>query len=286
MNKRIMNIHPTITKNTGIKSNKILDNENQLKKNFINAPRSYSNKAKELLSSSSTKPKPKVYFVGPITNKTNTINNPKVLNPKIIPKNSGITNLNIVSCQKMKQVIRNSKPYNKLLAKSLYVSYNNSSTSTYRNVISSSSSSANKSKEKKNIIGYKNKNGIKCIYGKKNNRTMTNNISISKSSSRNKSNLTGNKSNTNNSTTSFYVASKDSANNLSNKNLSHPKTINNGLNIHHKKSAQGFKATTIKHLSGNCGFKKIGIKFSKCIGTKNDVKNNVQNNKNSGNVKN
>ena len=60
MNKRIMNIHPTITKNTGIKSNKILDNENQLKKNFINAPRSYSNKAKELLSSSSTKPKPKV----------------------------------------------------------------------------------------------------------------------------------------------------------------------------------------------------------------------------------
>ena len=145
-----MNIHPTITKNTGIKSNKILDNENQLKKNFINAPRSYSNKAKELLSSSSTKPKPKVYFVGPITNKTNTINNPKVLNPKIIPKNSGITNLNIVSCQKMKQVIRNSKPYNKLLAKSLYVSYNNSSTSTYRNVISSSSSSANKSKEKKN----------------------------------------------------------------------------------------------------------------------------------------
>ena len=119
---------------------------------------------------------------------------------------------------------------------------------------------------------------------------MTNKLSVSKSSSRNKSNLTNmtGKSNTNNSTTSFYVTSKESVNNLSNKNLSHPKIgVNNALKIRHKKSARGFKTKMITQLStSNGGLKKIGIKFNTGSGgEKISSKRNMLNVKNVENTK-
>ena len=237
---------------------------------FLNITRSSSNRGgKDNLTSSLSKQKGKIFFAKPLTSRSRNENAIKL---NVIPKTTA-TVINITPGQK-NHPINKPKPFNKLFTHSLYVSYNNSS-STYKTF---------------------NTNNQQTIGGTQKTLSILNKMGESKSSSRNQSKVNNL---VNNSTFSVFMNSKDSMNITSgtiekikkiSNNLGSTKNNNNEnisltkstLSNHNNSSSnsKGFK-NTIKHFSnGNLSslsHKKLGIKVKKKA-----IKSNNNNNEENG----
>ena len=233
---------------------------------FLNITRSSSNRGgKDNLTSSLSKQKGKIFFGKPLTSRSRNENAIKL---NVIPKTTA-TVINITPGQKA-HPINKPKPFNKLFTHSLYVSYNNSS-STYKT--------------------FNTNNQQQTIGGTQKTLSILNKMGESKSNSRNQS-----KSNNlvNNSTFSVFMNSKDSMNitsgtiekikKVSNLGNMGGGTSKNGENLSLTKStlsnhnnsnsnSKGFK-NTVKHFSnGNISslsHKKLGIKVKKKAMKQND----------------
>ena len=220
---------------------------------FLNITRSSSNRGgKDNLTSSLSKQKGKIFFAKPLTSRSRNENAIKL---NVIPKTTA-TVINITPGQKA-HPINKPKPFNKLFTHSLYVSYNNSS-STYKTF---------------------NTNNQQTIGGTQKTLSILNKMGESKSNSRNQSKVNNL---VNNSTFSVFMNSKDSMNITSGtiekiKKISNMAAVKNNENISLTKStlsnhnnsssnSKGFK-NTIKHFSnGNLSslsHKKFGIKVKK-----------------------
>ena len=215
---------------------------------FLNITRSSSNRGgKDNLTSSLSKQKGKIFFAKPLTSRSRNENAIKL---NVIPKTTA-TVINITPGQKAPPV------FNKLFTHSLYVSYNNSS-STYKT--------------------FNTNNQQKTIGGTQKTLSILNKMGESKGNSRNQSK--GNNL-VNNSTFSVFLNSKDSMNITSGtiekikkiatgkngkENVSLTKSTLNDHNNNSNSNSKGFK-NTIKHFSnGNLSslsHKKLGIKVKK-----------------------
>ena len=220
---------------------------------FLNITRSSSNRGgKDNLTSSLSKQKGKIFFAKPLTSRSRNENAIKL---NVIPKTTA-TVINITPGQKA-HPINKPKPFNKLFTHSLYVSYNNSS-STYKT--------------------FNTNNQQKTIGGTQKTLSILNKMGESKTNSRNQSK--GNNL-VNNSTFSVFMNSKDSMNITSgtiekikkiatgkngNENVSLTKSTLSNHNNNSNSNSKGFK-NTIKHFSnGNLSslsHKKLGIKVKK-----------------------
>ena len=220
---------------------------------FLNITRSSSNRGgKDNLTSSLSKQKGKIFFAKPLTSRSRNENAIKL---NVIPKTTA-TVINIAPGQKAPPVNK-AKPFNKLFTHSLYVSYNNSS-STYKT--------------------FNTNNQQKTIGGTQKTLSILNKMGESKGNSRNQSK--GNNL-VNNSTFSVFLNSKDSMNITSGtiekikkiatgkngkENVSLTKSTLNDHNNNSNSNSKGFK-NTIKHFSnGNLSslsHKKFGIKVKK-----------------------
>jgi hypothetical protein len=222
---------------------------------FLNITRSSSNRGgKDNLTSSLSKQKGKIFFAKPLTSRSRNENAIKL---NVIPKTTA-TVINITPAQKA-HPINKPKPFNKLFTHSLYVSYNNSS-STYKTF-------NNTNNQQQQTIG-----------GTQKTLSILNKMGESKSNSRNQSK--GNNL-VNNSTFSVFMNSKDSMNitsgtiekikkisNLGQKkqgggeNISLTKSTLSNHNNNSSSNSKGFK-NTIKHFSNSnlssLGHKKLGI---------------------------
>ena len=223
---------------------------------FLNITRSSSNRGgKDNLTSSLSKQKGKIFFAKPLTSRSRNENAIKL---NVIPKTTA-TVINITPGQKA-HPINKPKPFNKLFTHSLYVSYNNSS-STYKT--------------------FNTNNQQQTIGGTQKTLNILNKMGDSKSNSRNQS-----KANNlvNNSTFSVFMNSKDSMNITSNtiekikkisnlgigknatENISLTKSTLSNHNNNSNSNSKGFK-NAIKHFSnGNLSslsHKKLGIKVKK-----------------------
>ena len=235
---------------------------------FLNITRSSSNRGgKDNLTSSLSKQKGKIFFAKPLTSRSRNENAIKL---NVIPKTTA-TVINITPGQKA-HPINKPKPFNKLFTHSLYVSYNNSS-STYKT--------------------FNTNNQQQTIGGTQKTLSILNKMGDSKSNSRNQS-----KANNlvNNSTFSVFMNSKDSMN-ITSGTIEKIKKISNlggtgksgetvsltksTLSNHNNSSSnsKGFK-NTIKHFSnGNLSslsHKKLGIKVKKKTMKSND-ENDINN---------
>ena len=217
---------------------------------FLNITRSSSNRGgKDNLTSSLSKQKGKIFFAKPLTSRSRNENAIKL---NVIPKTTA-TVINITPGQKA-HPINKPKPFNKLFAHSLYVSYNNSS-STYKT--------------------FNTNNQQQTIGGTQKNLSLLNKMGDSKSNSRNKSKVNNL---VNNSTFSVFMNSKDSMNitsgtiekikkisNLGHDNSSLTKSTLHNYNNNNSNS-KGFK-NTVKHFSNgslnSLSHKKLGIKVKK-----------------------
>ena len=220
---------------------------------FLNITRSSSNRGgKDNLTSSLSKQKGKIFFAKPLTSRSRNENAIKL---NVIPKTTA-TVINIAPGQKAPPVNK-AKPFNKLFTHSLYVSYNNSS-STYKT--------------------FNTNNQQKTIGGTQKTLSILNKMGESKGNSRNQSK--GNNL-VNNSTFSVFLNSNDSMNITSGtiekikkiatgkngkENVSLTKSTLNDHNNNSNSNSKGFK-NTIKHFSnGNLSslsHKKFGIKVKK-----------------------
>ena len=228
---------------------------------FLNITRSSSNRGgKDNLTSSLSKQKGKIFFGKPLTSRSRNENAIKL---NVIPKTAA-TVINITPGQKNHQVNKQ-KPFNKLFTHSLYVSYNNSSST------------------------YKTFNSNNPPQGKQKNLSILNKIGEFKSNSRNQS-----KSNNlvNNSTFSVFMNSKDNVN-ITSGTIEKIKKISNiakgndntsltksTLSNHNNSNSTNNKVykSAIKHFSnGNLGslsHKKLGIKVKKNQAKSSDEENN------------
>ena len=238
---------------------------------FLNITRSSSNRGgKDNLTSSLSKQKGKIFFAKPLTSRSRNENAIKL---NVIPKTTA-TVINITPGQKAHPTNK-PKPFNKLFTHSLYVSYNNSS-STYKT--------------------FNTNNQQQTIGGTQKTLSILNKMGDSKSNSRNQS-----KANNlvNNSTFSVFMNSKDSMNitsgtiekikKISNlgggtgKNAENASLTKSTLSNHNNSSSnsKGFK-NTVKHFSnGNISslsHKKLGIKVKKKAIKSND-ENEINNRK-------
>ena len=182
---------------------------NYLGNAFLNITRSSSNRGpKDNLTSSLTKNKGKILFAKPLTSRSRNENAIKL---NVIPKTTA-TIINITQGQKMHnshQINNNNKPQkplNKLFTNSLYVSYNNSS-STYKTFNSNAPPN----------FGGGNQKSI----------NMSNKVD-SKSSSRNQSKNSNNNIINNSTFSSQFINSKDSAN-ITNSTIEKIKKISNNM---------------------------------------------------------
>ena len=237
---------------------------------FLNITRSSSNRGgKDNLTSSLSKQKGKIFFAKPLTSRSRNENAIKL---NVIPKTTA-TVINITPGQKAHPPNK-PKPFNKLFTHSLYVSYNNSS-STYKT--------------------FNTNNQQPTIGGTQKTLSILNKMGDSKSNSRNQSKVNNL---VNNSTFSVFMNSKDSMNITSGtiekiKKISNMggggmgKTENTSLTkstlSNHNNSTsngKGFK-NTVKHFSnGNLSslsHKKLGIKVKKKA-----IKSNDENGINNG----
>ena len=276
---------------------------NYLGNAFLNITRSSSNRGpKDNLTSSLTKNKGKILFAKPLTSRSRNENAIKL---NVIPKTTA-TIINITQGQKMHnshQINNNNKPQkplNKLFTNSLYVSYNNSS-STYKtfnsnappnfgggnqksinmsNKVDSKSSSRNQSKNSNNNI-INNSTFSSQFINSKDSANITNSTieKIKKISNNMGNSKISNKNslNENISMTKSTLSSRNNAN-VQNNNCSNN---NNNLNIN-SYNTKGYK-NAFKHFSnGNLSslsHKKLGIKVKKkaiksSIGEDNKVLNN------------
>ena len=276
---------------------------NYLGNAFLNITRSSSNRGpKDNLTSSLTKNKGKILFAKPLTSRSRNENAIKL---NVIPKTTA-TIINITQGQKMHnshQINNNNKPQkplNKLFTNSLYVSYNNSS-STYKtfnsnappnfgggnqksinmsNKVDSKSSSRNQSKNSNNNI-INNSTFSSQFINSKDSANITNSTieKIKKISNNMGNSKISNKNslNENISMTKSTLSSRNNAN-VQNNNFSNN---NNNLNIN-SYNTKGYK-NAFKHFSnGNLSslsHKKLGIKVKKkaiksSIGEDNKVLNN------------
>ena len=174
---------------------------------FLNITRSSSNRGgKDNLTSSLSKQKGKIFFAKPLTSRSRNENAIKL---NVIPKTTA-TVINITPGQKA-HPINKPKPFNKLFTHSLYVSYNNSS-STYKTF---------------------NTNNQQTIGGTQKTLSILNKMGESKSNSRNQSKVNNL---VNNSTFSVFMNSKDSMNITSGtiekiKKISNMAAVKNNENI-------------------------------------------------------
>ena len=235
---------------------------------FLNITRSSSNRGgKDNLTSSLSKQKGKIFFAKPLTSRSRNENAIKL---NVIPKTTA-TVINITPGQKA-HPINKPKPFNKLFTHSLYVSYNNSS-STYKT--------------------FNTNNQQQTIGGTQKTLSILNKMGDSKSNSRNQSKVNNL---VNNSTFSVFMNSKDSMN-ITSGTIEKIKKISNlggtgksgetvsltksTLSNHNNSSSnsKGFK-NTIKHFSnGNLSslsHKKLGIKVKKKAMKSND-ENDINN---------
>ena len=235
---------------------------------FLNITRSSSNRGgKDNLTSSLSKQKGKIFFAKPLTSRSRNENAIKL---NVIPKTTA-TVINITPGQKA-HPINKPKPFNKLFTHSLYVSYNNSS-STYKT--------------------FNTNNQQQTIGGTQKTLSILNKMGDSKSNSRNQSKVNNL---VNNSTFSVFMNSKDSMN-ITSGTIEKIKKISNlggtgksgetvsltksTLSNHNNSSSnsKGFK-NTIKHFSnGNLSslsHKKLGIKVKKKAIKSND-ENDINN---------
>ena len=276
---------------------------NYLGNAFLNITRSSSNRGpKDNLTSSLTKNKGKILFAKPLTSRSRNENAIKL---NVIPKTTA-TIINITQGQKMHnshQINNNNKPQkplNKLFTHSLYVSYNNSS-STYKtfnsnappnfgggnqksinmsNKVDSKSSSRNQSKNSNNNIINNSTFSSQFINSKDSANNTNSTIEKIKKISNNMGNSkisNKNSLNENISMTKSTLSSRNNAN-VQNNNFSNN---NNNLNIN-SYNTKGYK-NAFKHFSnGNLSslsHKKLGIKVKKkamksSIGEDNKVLNN------------
>ena len=221
---------------------------------FLNITRSSSNRGgKDNLTSSLSKQKGKIFFAKPLTSRSRNENAIKL---NVIPKTTA-TVINITPGQKA-HPINKPKPFNKLFTHSLYVSYNNSS-STYKT--------------------FNTNNQQQTIGGTQKILSISNKMGDSKSNSRNQSKVNNL---VNNSTFSVFMNSKDSMNitsgtiekikKISNlgpgKGVENASLVKSTLSNHNNSNSnsKGFK-NTVKHFSnGNLSslsHKKLGIKVKK-----------------------
>ena len=276
---------------------------NYLGNAFLNITRSSSNRGpKDNLTSSLTKNKGKILFAKPLTSRSRNENAIKL---NVIPKTTA-TIINITQGQKMHnshQINNNNKPQkplNKLFTNSLYVSYNNSSSTYYTfnsnappnfgggnqksinmsNKVDSKSSSRNQSKNSNNNI-INNSTFSSQFINSKDSANITNSTieKIKKISNNMGNSKISNKNslNENISMTKSTLSSRNNAN-VQNNNFSNN---NNNLNIN-SYNTKGYK-NAFKHFSnGNLSslsHKKLGIKVKKkaiksSIGEDNKVLNN------------
>ena len=274
---------------------------------FLNITRSSSNRgAKDNMTSSLTKNKGKMLFSKPLTSRSRNENAIKL---NVIPKTTA-TIINITQGQKMHnshQMNNNKpqKPINKLFTHSLYVSYNNS-TSTYKtfnsnaqhninnnqksinglNKMDSKSSSRNQSKNSNNNVINNSTFSSNNFVNSKDSANITSGTieKIKKISNMGVSNKITNKNGNDN--TSLTKSSLSSHNNVSGYN-----NVNNANNINiNSYNTKGIK-NTFKHFSNSnissLSTKKLGIKVKKkafkSTGNE-DNKNNIINDLNNNNI--
>ena len=156
---------------------------------FLNITRSSSNRGpKDNLTSSLTKNKGKILFAKPLTSRSRNENAIKL---NVIPKTTA-TIINITQGQKMHnshQVNNNKpqKPLNKLFTHSLYVSYNNSS-STYKTFNSNAPANFGGSQKSNNKVDSKSSSRNQSKNSNNNNNNIINNSTFSSQFANNKDN--------------------------------------------------------------------------------------------------
>ena len=252
---------------------------------FLNITRSSSNRGpKDNLTSSLTKNKGKILFAKPLTSRSRNENAIKL---NVIPKTTA-TIINITQGQKMHnshQVNNNKpqKPLNKLFTHSLYVSYNNSS-STYKTFNSNAPANFGGSQKSNNKVDSKSSSRNQSKNSNNNNNNIINNSTFSSQFANNKdndniasgtiekikkmSNMGNNKINGKssiNENMSMTKSTLSSRNNASGQNNNYNNNNNNNLNIN-SYNTKGYK-NAFKHFSnGNLSslsHKKLGIKVKK-----------------------
>ena len=280
---------------------------NYLGNAFLNITRSSSNRGpKDNLTSSLTKNKGKILFAKPLTSRSRNENAIKL---NVIPKTTA-TIINITQGQKMHnshQINNNNKPQkplNKLFTNSLYVSYNNSS-STYKtfnsnappnfgggnqksinmsNKVDSKSSSRNQSKNSNNNIINNSTFSSQFINSKDSANITNSTIEKIKKISNNMGNSKISNKNSLNENISMTKSTLSSRNNA---NVQNNIINNNNLNIN-SYNTKGYK-NAFKHFSnGNLSslsHKKLGIKVKKkAIKSSIGEDNKILNNNNIGNL--
>ena len=270
MKKKTINFNSQLssTKKISIKSldfdklPKIFNGINYGGNAFLNVTKSPSNKTKKNITSSLPKQKGKTFYGKPLTSRNRNENAVKL---NIVPKSTSSA-LNINQGQSARPSNKE-KPFNKLFAHSLYVSYNNSSS----NCKTLNTKNQQTAKETHKTI------------------SMINKVSMSNSSSRNQSKI-NNLLNNNNSTVSICMNSKDSMNinlgindrisdrtkNYINSYRKHESMTKSTISSKNINCSNGggfknhFKNFSNANLSNIC-YKKFGIRVKKtCVKEKNE----------------
>ena len=276
---------------------------------FLNITRSSSNRGgKDNLTSSLTKNKGKILFAKPLTSRSRNENAIKL---NVIPKTTA-TIINITQGQKMHNSHQGSnkqqKPLNKLFTHSLYVSYNNNSSSNYKNFntnavhnignnqksanglnkMDSKSNSRNQSKNSNNNL-INNSTFSSNFVNSKDSVNITNGTieKIKKFTNMGINNKIGNKNNANENMSLTKSTLSSHNNNASGYNYNTSNYNNININSYNTKE---YNKNTFKHFSnGNISslsHKKFGIKVKKKViksTVGEDYKDNIGGNNNNNN---
>ena len=290
---------------------------------FLNITRSSSNRGpKDNLTSSLTKNKGKMLFAKPLTSRSRNENAIKL---NVIPKTTA-TIINITQGKNLHnshQINTNkqNKPLNKLFTHSLYVSYNNSST-TYKTFNNNGNQNLTNNKNSINVLNKDSKSNSRN-QSKNSNNNLVNNTTLSKDSANvtsatiekikkisgvnnsinstkinNKNNLNENMSLTKSTLSSHNnISSSGHTNNIlnnnnylnNNNNYMNNNNYNNAANIN-SYNTKGYK-NTFKHFSnGNLSslsHKKLGIKVKKkALKSSGGEDNKININNNNNNINN